>query len=251
MNYTLKIKNLVKEALTCKQYRRMNAVVRVFTIIAMAPFIILGALCVAHYYLILSIFRLATAPLDSLKSFLHKECETRHFAVQMIIYIVCLPFIFFLEVLKAFLVFNLGISYFINNIILFIATLSGITFSPFIFDEENRDYNINYSKLHSSALVFVIIISFFAFFFYLLIFFTEIYSPYYSNAVYYIYEILGNINNSIFGLFKLAFVIVYPIFAFKLKAQDEENKDIVFCPNCGLELRSDVGYCPRCGTKNK
>lgn len=131
---------------------------------------------------------------------MHNEKESMHFGVQMIIYLICLPFIFLLEIMSTFAMLQVALIYFSTTIIMYIASLAGITFKPFILDDAKRDFNTDYQGLGIKGLLFVII----AYALLLIIFILRI--PFSASGIVY-----------------YAFIILYPIFMFKLEPRKDRQ----------------------------
>ena len=157
MNYFQKMNELLKEAFTFKQYKRLNIVVRIIVFILMLPLFISALFSAGLYYLSAVGYKFAVMPLEVLKDFLHKEVKEKHFLPQTAIILVCLPFVFSLQVMAAFIALGLGFSYFGITVMLYIQTLTGITFKPFILDEVERDYSTDYKKLGLKGTLYLLI----------------------------------------------------------------------------------------------
>lgn len=200
MNYFQKMNDLIKETVLFKQYRRLNIVLRILALLLMALSIVLGFVFAGIFYVVATIYKFIIMPLDFLKLFMHNEKENMHFGVQMIIYLICLPIIFLLEIMSTFAMLQVALIYFSTTIIIYIASLAGITFKPFILDDVKRDFNTDYQGLGIKGLLFVII----AYALLLIIFILRI--PF-----------------SVSGIVYYAFIILYSIFMFKLEPRKDHQ----------------------------
>lgn len=247
MNYFQKMNDLIKEAVLFKQYRRLNLVLRILAFILMAHFIALSFIFAGIFYVVATIYKFITMPLEFLKMFMHNEKENMHFGVQMIIYLICLPIIFLLEIISAFIMLQVAVIYFLTTIIMYIATLAGITFKPFILDDVKRDFNTDYQDLGKKGLLFIIIAYALLLIIFILFLFSlasnvtlneptfeggsiQEYEDYlaelkeYKEKLEFYGKVPEGTKDSLlsFVIFYCAFIILYPIFMFKL----EPKKDV-------------------------
>lgn len=208
MNFFEKINLLLKEALTFKQYKRMCVFFRILVGILMFPSYIVCFSLAMEYYFLTIIHKLFSLPADILEKFYKDQSKDVHCATQAVIYFVCLPFVFMLKVLLAFLSFFLGVYYFVLTIALQIATLNGITFKPFIIEEANRDYSPLEKMPVLNGLTFVLVC-------YLLLIA--------SCLAIFVGHPVTIIVSCVLALLYIAFLIVYPICVFK---KDGSNKSV-------------------------
>lgn len=217
-----------------KQYRRLGLLLSIFAYIATAPLIVLGFVWAGIFYIVATINKFITMLLDFLKTFLHTEKENMHFAVQIVIYLICLPVIFVLEIFAALISLLVGIIYFNVTIIMFIATLAGITFQPFILEDVERDYSINHNSLGKKGLIFVEFAFVLRLIWYIILISNpsiveDLFSGYIfilselSDIIYDIGYFLDRLGGSMYSAFEYwyliipmqLFIIIYPIFMFK------------------------------------
>lgn len=208
MNFIEKINSLLKEALTFKQYKRMNVALRIFAGILMFPsYVVCFALTVVYY--IFAIFhKLVSLPAEILEKFYKNQSRDVHYITEAVIYLICLPFVFLLRIELAFLSFFLGVYYFILNIALQIASLNGITFKPFIIEDVERDYSPLPKMPVLNGLTFVLVCYLFLIA---------------SAITIFAAPIAAVIIVNLYTLLYVVFVIVYPICVFK---KDGSNRSV-------------------------
>lgn len=198
MNHFSKINSLLQEAFSFKQYKRMNPAIIVFLAILMAP-LYLAALAVSVVYYLYAIgYKFLSMPADILRAFYKDEGSTVQHATQAVVYLICLPFVFSLQVLLSFCSLTIGVLYFTITILLQIASLNGIDFKPFILDEATRN-TAPLEKMPTINGLFLLVSS------YLLILIFIIFKN---------IEVLAIIRTIALILY-IVLIILYPIFVFK------------------------------------
>lgn len=206
MDYFKKINEVLKEVFLFKQFKRMNVLVNIFLLILLSPLYV-AALCIsAAYYVYVIFYKLISMPSDILKNFYKNEGSDVHFLTQSIVYLICLPFVFFLQVILSFLSLTIGILYFILINILQVATLNGIEYKPFILDERLNE-EVNLEKIPLINRLFLVITLYFLVL--LVLVFADLTDYLWLAAI--------------FGVMFIGLLILYPIFIFK---KNEESKEI-------------------------
>lgn len=208
MNFIEKINSLLKEALTFKQYKRMNVALRIFAGILMFPSYVVCFALTLVYYIFAIFHKLISLPAEILEKFYKNQSRDVHYITEAVIYLICLPFVFLLRIELAFLSFFLGVYYFILNIALQIASLNGITFKPFIIEDVERDYSPLPKMPVLNGLTFVLV----CYLFLIASAITIFAAPIAAVFIVFIYAVLY-----------VVFVIVYPICVFK---KDGSNRSV-------------------------
>ena len=133
MDYLSLIKSLRSEALEGIQYKRMRSPFNVFAFIAMLPYIISAFLSFVGFYVLVFIYNGVAAAADYLENWVDRKKKDLHPATEAVLYFITTPFIFlcqcFLSLFSIFFYF----SWFIIQMVCFIATLGGTRWQPFLY----------------------------------------------------------------------------------------------------------------------
>ena len=139
MDLTKTYLDLAKETFALRNYKRMHIACAILAAIVMLPFILSYAFYMLLYGLLVIVYKLAASPADHLLAFVKGEGKEVKHATQAVIYLIGFPFVFFLKALLAILIFVISIVHFLTSIAGYIATLGGITFSPFVVNLVDRN----------------------------------------------------------------------------------------------------------------
>ena len=224
MNYSKLINSLTAEMKKGVQYKRIPSPYKVFTIIAMIPLIVSFVLSKFMYWVTLFFYKMFSAPAEHLHRWLKDQKDEVHFITQAIMYFVCLPFIFFLQVLLALNAIFFFIQWFFLMLQGYILTLGGIKWQPIITEASFEDDDTAYElKPELKAISVFSCVSFGAFALYVLInLITSLLDPIESYDLYKTFSTMGNIFSIIYVIFVF---IVNPIFFKRVpKNASEENK---------------------------
>lgn len=138
MDFISIYKDMVKDTLTFRNYKRMTLVSAIFAGIVVIPFSLIYALTMLVYGLLAIWHKMINAPTDYLLAFVKGEGKDVKHATQAVVYLIGFPLIFILKAITCFIVFTMGILHFVASVAGYIATLGGMTFSPFILDPADR-----------------------------------------------------------------------------------------------------------------
>lgn len=157
MHYSTLMKGLLSEIKQGVQYKRMITPIKVLAIIAMAPWVATFEILGFIYRVCLFFYKMLTAPASHLHRWMKEQKDDVKHATQAVLYAVCLPFIFFLQVVLSLfsIVFYLvWFAYMLNGYIL---SFGGIKWQPSIADAsyENSDVSGNYKPGFVGATVYV------------------------------------------------------------------------------------------------
>ncbi len=130
--------DFVKEVLSFRNYRRMSVLKAILSALVVIPFIIGFIFLMLIYGLILIMYKFINAPTDFLYSFLKQEGKEVKHGTQAVMYLIAFPLIFMLKVIFGMLILILFFVHMFATLIGFVATLGGITFSPFLLDPADR-----------------------------------------------------------------------------------------------------------------
>ena len=139
MVYQKAIKGLIAEAKQGLRFQELDTTRKVLLIIGLVPLIILTALLVAEYYILLFFYKGFAAPLDYLHKLVKDEAKDVKHATQFAIYWLAFPFIFFLYVLQSFAAFLFYFLWFEVMVSMYLVTLGGVKFQPFLMDAKFGD----------------------------------------------------------------------------------------------------------------
>ena len=146
MDYAKLLRQLTTEMKTGVQYARIPKPFRIFAIIAMIPLIVAFVLTMVGYWIAIFFYKLISSPAEYLHQWLRNQKDEVHHATQAVMYFLCLPFIFGLQVGLAFNAISFFFQWFFLMIQGYLLTLGGIRWQPFIteakFDEEEPEYEL-------------------------------------------------------------------------------------------------------------
>ena len=139
MNYYEHIKRLNAQIFAFTNYKKLNLPLKILCGIATLPFSITCLIVLGLYYLLLVLYYCIKSPLDYLHGFVKNEGQEVKHATQFIIYFIAFPVIFIANIILSlisclFFIYNLFI-----NIYGYLATLGGINYIPFLFDDKVRN----------------------------------------------------------------------------------------------------------------
>ena len=157
MHYSTLMKGLLSEIKQGVQYKRMITPIKVLAIIAMAPWVATFEILGFIYRVCLFFYKMLTAPASHLHRWMKEQKDDVKHATQAVLYAVCLPFIFFLQVVLSLfsIVFYLvWFAYMVNGYIL---SFGGIKWQPSIADAsyENSDVSGDYKPGRVGSTVYV------------------------------------------------------------------------------------------------
>ena len=173
MDYQKLISSLLAEAKKGIRYKQFNIVMRIIAIICMAPFYVFAFFGVVYYYVSLFLYNALLSPCTYLEAWEKDRTKDMHPAPKAVVLFCTTTFIFFLRILIAFFSFFFYFQWFSLQITLYICTLGGIKFQPWIntatFDEEIT-WTLRPEKKTAQTFLIPTIICEFAPFFFLILF---------------------------------------------------------------------------------
>ncbi len=153
MNYSLLLSNLIAEMKEGTQYKRIPNTIRWLLIIAMIPLIVSFVFLSVLYYIQLFFFKALSAPAEYLHSWLKGQKDEVKHATQAVIYFLCIPFIFFLQILLSLSSVAFFFSWFFLMLNGYLLTLGGIRWQPFITDATFEPHEITVTKPQQTVAV--------------------------------------------------------------------------------------------------
>ena len=136
MDYLSNLKNLKKEFLEAgrNKYKSLFIVWRILLTIIFLPVRIAFFFGRIGYWFTWFFFKGLSAPVDYLQNWLKAQKEGVAQAPQAIIYLVCLPLIFFQHVILAFFSFAFFFQWFVLMLQAYVMTLGAVRWQPIITD---------------------------------------------------------------------------------------------------------------------
>ena len=159
MNYGVKMRNMLREILSFKQYKRMNILFRVLVTIVELPFIVCFLAYLLVFYVYYVLFSMVDEVVEYLKRFVNDEGKEVKHATQFIVYFFGFPVILIGKIFTSIFTIFIFLSYLLASLFGEVITLHGFKFQPFI-SKANDDYSLEVSEEKISVgrlLVFVII----------------------------------------------------------------------------------------------
>lgn len=142
MNYSKLINNLTAEMKKGVQYARMPLVVKIFMIVALFPVIVSFVVTKLIYWITLFFYKMISSPAEYLHEWVKKQKDEVQHATQAVLYWICMPFVFGLQLLLSFSSLVFFFLWFVLMVQGYLLTLGGIKWQPFItevtFDDEGE-----------------------------------------------------------------------------------------------------------------
>ena len=133
MNYSKLLQQLTAEMKTKgTRWSQMKKGLKIFLIIVFVPFIVSFILNKIVFWLTMFFYQLLGAPAGHLHHWLHAEKDTVQHATQAVLYAICMPVVFGLEVILSLASFLFYIEWFVLQVHAIIITLGGSKFQPFL-----------------------------------------------------------------------------------------------------------------------
>lgn len=146
MNYSKLISGLTKEAFSGKQYKELPTLFKIFAFIGVFPFTVASALLFIYLHVYTFVFNMVSSGVNYLEIWLNETKKDVKHATEAVIHLIALPFIFFMHIVLSFLAIVFFALWFLLQCFLYIATLGGIRWQPYInhanFDESIDDYRV-------------------------------------------------------------------------------------------------------------
>ena len=210
MDYSKLIKDLTADMKKGVQYKRIPSPYNILTIIAMIPLIVTFVLSKFAYWVTLFFYKMISAPAEYLHQWLKTQKDEVKHATQAVTYFVCLPFIFFLQVLLSISAISFFIQWFFLMLQGYLLTLGGIKWQPFIteasFEDEGTEYEL---KPQLTAVSVFACVSGVAFILYVLISIVSLFFDPFESAD--LLEALSTTNNIISLIYSIMIFIVNPL----------------------------------------
>ncbi len=153
MDYSKLINQLTAEMKKGIQYKRLPLLFRIFAIIAVAPIIVTFILSKLLYWVTLFLYKMISSPAEYLHQWLKDQKDEVQHATQAVMYWICLPFIFSLQILLSLNAISFYIQWFFIMIQAYLLTLGGIKWQPFITEatfEEDAEYDLQPKPLFAN-----------------------------------------------------------------------------------------------------
>lgn len=144
MDYAKLLTGLIDEMREGLQYKRFSTPVKVLAFIGTLPLILSFILSTVFYGIILFFHKALSAPVAYLQSWLKGQKDDIHHATQAVLYFVCMPFIFFLQVLLSINALMFFVVWFFMMLDGYLLTFGGIRWQPFISDATYGDSQDTY-----------------------------------------------------------------------------------------------------------
>ena len=141
MDYAKLVKKLIADMKKGVQYNRMSLPAKIFAIIGVVPLIVSFVLTTLCYWITLFFYKMLSAPAEQLQHWLTSQKDDVQHATQAVMYWICMPFIFFLQVLLSLNAMSFYIIWFSLMVQGYLLTFGGIKWQPFIMDATFDDDN--------------------------------------------------------------------------------------------------------------
>lgn len=160
MDYSIPMRSLLTEVFACKQYKRLTPVAKVFGFIGVFPFIAAFAILYVVYNICVFLFNVLSTSVDYLENWQKKKTDGSGWFAEGIIHLVSLPFIFFCQIILSFISISFFFIWFFMQCMLYIATLGGIRWQPYITRINPEDAGQSYvaTTNHTAGAIVTIVI---------------------------------------------------------------------------------------------
>lgn len=157
MHYSTLMKGLLSEIKQGVQYKRMPTAVKVLAIIAMAPWVATFEIIGFIYRVCLFVYKMLAAPASHLHQWMKEQKDDVKHATQAVLYAVCLPFIFLLQIVLSLFSVVFYLVWFLYMLNGYILSFGGIKWQPSIADAsyENSDVSGNYKPGKVGTIIYV------------------------------------------------------------------------------------------------
>lgn len=139
MDYSKLINSLTAEMKKGIQYKRIPQPFKALLIVAMIPLIVSFVLSKFIYSVTLFFYKMISAPAEHLHRWLKDQKDEVHHATQAVMYFVCLPYIFLLQVLLSLNAFAFYFQWFFLMLQGYLLSLGGIKWQPIITEASFED----------------------------------------------------------------------------------------------------------------
>ena len=139
MNYSALLKGLSNEAKNKSLLKKLNIVVRIILTIIFIPLFVAFFFAKLGFWFTLFFYKMIAAPAEYLSKWLDSQKDGVHHATQAVMYFVCMPTIFGLQILLSFNAVSFYLQWFGLQICAFILTLGGTRWQPFISEATFED----------------------------------------------------------------------------------------------------------------
>lgn len=139
MDYSARVKSLLKEVFSAKQYKLLSPAAKVFAFIGVFPFIAYATLLTIAYNVYVFLFNVLSSSVNYLENWQKKKKDDSSWFGEGILYLITFPFIFFNQVLLSFMSISFFFIWFFMQCTFYIATLGGIRWQPYITKIDNND----------------------------------------------------------------------------------------------------------------
>lgn len=217
MNYSKLINSLTAEMKKGVQYARLPKLVKIFMIVAVAPLIVSFVVSKFIYWVTLFFFKMISSPAEQLHNWIRKQKDELQHATQAVLYFVCLPAVFGLQLLLSFSALAFFFQWFLLMVQGYVLTLGGIKWQPFIteasFDEEQTQYvckpEVNVAAIYAYVTAGALLL-------YILIYFIsgivkDSLMDEFSKGLFEFYKVLGSVNGAVSKIYLILLFIVNPI----------------------------------------
>ena len=135
------MRSLISEATAGIQYKNLSSSNRVFAFIGVFPFIATSVIGIILYEILNFFYNIVASAVKYLEAWVDDKKKDVQHATEAVLYFVTMPWIFFCNVLLSFAAVFFYLIWFVVECVLYIATLGGIKWQPYInnasYDEPN------------------------------------------------------------------------------------------------------------------
>lgn len=139
MDYAKLVKSLIAEVKKGGQYARIPNPFKIFALVAMIPVAVLFVVSVVAYWVTLFFYKMISAPAEYLHQWLKGQKDDVQHATQAVMYFVCLPTIFSLQILLSLSAISFYIQWFFMMVWGYLLSLGAVKWQPFLNEAKFDD----------------------------------------------------------------------------------------------------------------
>ena len=136
MNFNSSFKNLWAEVSDFSQYKQFTTIFKAIAFFAILPFALIAGLLDVFFYVCDFFYRLSSSSISYLEDWVNKTREGVSSASEAVIFLVTTPIIFLARCFISFVAAFFFIIWFFLQCFLYIATLGGIKWRPYIYETD-------------------------------------------------------------------------------------------------------------------
>ena len=163
MNYSALSAGLMNEVLSAKQYEKLDSPYGILAFLGLLPVHLLSAFTFIFYHILSFVFNMFSSGVSYIEVWMNETKKGVNHATEAVIYFVCLPVLLLSHFLLSMLSIGFFLVWFQLQCLLYISTLGGIRWQPYInhahFNVSIHEYKITTSSTWGARVATITLIS--------------------------------------------------------------------------------------------